>query len=83
MTSKAHDFIKLFNAIESVRGGLVAHPQDTRSTLSLSLFLSLVDSLWRSLQMFWVGWLSALITQLYHRLHSRSLEFLESRTCEV
>jgi hypothetical protein len=37
MTSKAHDFIKLFNAIESVRGGLVAHPQDTRSTLSLSL----------------------------------------------
>ncbi|KAI9386228.1 hypothetical protein POPTR_011G167566v4 [Populus trichocarpa] len=33
--------------------------------------------------MFWVGWLSALITQFYHRLHSRSLEFLESRTCEV
>jgi hypothetical protein len=41
MASKAHDFIKLFNAIESVRGGLVAHPQDTRSTLSLSLSLSL------------------------------------------
>ncbi|KAL9382861.1 hypothetical protein Peur_023184 [Populus x canadensis] len=77
MASKAHDFIKLFNAIESVRGGLVAHPQDTRSTLSL------VDSPWRSLQMFWVGWLSALITQFYHRLHSRSLEFLESRTCAV
>jgi hypothetical protein len=40
MASKAHDFIKLFNAIESVRGGLVAHPQDTRSTLSLSLSLT-------------------------------------------
>lgn len=37
MTSKVHDFIKEFNAIERVRGEPVAHPQDTRSTLSLLL----------------------------------------------
>jgi len=35
--SKAHDFIKEFNAIERVTDGPVAHPQDARSTLSLSL----------------------------------------------
>jgi hypothetical protein len=39
--SKAHDFIKEFNAIERVTDGPVAHPQDARSTLSLSLSLSL------------------------------------------
>lgn len=38
--SKAHDFIKEFNAVKRVREGPVAHPQDTRSTLSFSLSLS-------------------------------------------
>lgn len=47
VTSKVHDFIKEFNAVERVRDWPVAHPQDTRSTpLFLSLFLSLVDCLW-------------------------------------
>jgi hypothetical protein len=42
--SKAHDFIKEFNAIERVTDGPVAHPQDARSTLSLSLSLLLTAS---------------------------------------
>lgn len=39
-TSKLHDFIKEFNAIGRVRDWPVAHPQDTRSTLSLSPMLT-------------------------------------------
>lgn len=37
MASKVHDPIKEFNAVKRVRQGPVAHPQDARSTHSLSL----------------------------------------------
>lgn len=53
-----HDFIKEFNAIERVRLGPVAHPQDTRSTLSLSLSFLLTACMPG-----WFGWLFALLTQ--------------------
>lgn len=36
-TPKVRDLIKEFNAIERVRDGPVAHPQDAQSTLFLSL----------------------------------------------
>lgn len=51
IASKVHDFIKEFNAIESVRDWPVAHPQGARSKLSFCFWFSpLVDFLCELMQ---------------------------------